>query len=326
MEKFYPVKFAPVPMERIWGGHQLKPWFKEEREAPVGEYWVLSGHPNGTSIVMNGELVGKSLIELCTEYPEVYLGKSPQPRFPLLIKFLEANADLSVQIHPNDEYAQAYENDFGKTEAWYVLDCLEEGKVNYGHNFASKEEYLAAVSEKRVKDYLRFRSIKPGDVVFVPAQTLHALLAGTTVIEVQQTSDVTYRVYDWDRVDPNGSPRELHVGKAADVLIFDNDHQDSTLVEPTLVCKTDVLEHKQLVTCPYFVMESIAIRAQAYTLSPGNHGNPDVLIVAEGSGILQWTDGESISLQRGDTLLIPTTLNEYELKTENGMKVIRTYY
>lgn len=324
--KFYPVKFAPIPMERIWGGHQLKPWFREERNAPVGEYWVLSGHPNGTSVVMNGELAGKSLIELCGDYPDAYLGQSPQPRFPLLIKFLEANTDLSVQIHPNDEYSKAHEDDFGKTEAWYVLDCPEEGKVNYGHSFGSKEAYLAAVRERRVKDYLCYRSIKPGDLVFVPAQTLHALLADTTVIEVQQTSDVTYRVYDWDRVDANGNPRELHVEKAADVLTFDNHQQDSTLVEPETIRETDVLEHTRLVTCPYFTMESITIQSGSYTLSPGYHGNPDVLIVAEGSGILRWSDGESTLLQRGDTLLIPATLNEYALKTESGLKAIRAYY
>lgn len=153
-------------------------------------------------------------------YPEAYLGKSPQPRFPLLIKFLEATTDLSVQIHPDNAYAQTHEGDFGKTEAWFVLECDEARQVNYGHKFSNQEEYSQAVREGRVKEFLRYEPISAGSVVFVPSRTMHALLAGTIVVEIQQTSDVTFRVYDWDRLDGNGNSRELHVEKAAAVMQY----------------------------------------------------------------------------------------------------------
>ncbi|GMA56345.1 hypothetical protein GCM10025858_08480 [Alicyclobacillus sacchari] len=172
----WPVKFTPVAMPRIWGGHALKSMFGVQVDDPIGEYWVLSGHPNGMSVVADGPFAGRTLAELTKEYPTAYLGHSPQGRFPLLIKYLEAESDLSVQIHPDDEYAREHEGDFGKTEAWYVLDAKPDGTVNYGHTFPDRETYLRAVAEGKVRDYLTYQPIQQGDLVFVPARTLHALL------------------------------------------------------------------------------------------------------------------------------------------------------
>lgn len=324
----YPVKFRPVPMARIWGGHALKPTFNVSVEEPVGEYWVVSGHPHGMSMVADGPLAGLSLDELTKRYPEAYLGQSPQPRFPLLIKFLEAQADLSVQIHPDDTYAAAHEGDFGKTEAWYVLDAKKDGRVNYGHTFASREVYEAAVREGRVRDYLSYRSVQKGDMVFVPARTLHALLAGTKVLEIQQTSDVTYRVYDWDRKDASGKPRELHVEKAADVLQYGQ----SDVAEPKrklLQAGADV-DHARLVECPYFTIESLTLtNRQAVELRPGHSGNPDVVIVVEGEGVLQTqVAGESytLPLRAGDALLVPATADAYNIAPQENLTLVRTFY
>ncbi|GMA59787.1 class I mannose-6-phosphate isomerase [Alicyclobacillus fastidiosus] len=321
----YPVKFKPVPMHRIWGGDGLKPMFHVESTEPIGEYWVVSGHPHGMSVVSEGPLVGRTLNELTEMYPSAYLGKSPQPRFPLLIKFLEAEDDLSVQIHPDDTYAIANEGDFGKTEAWYVLDAKEDGKVNYGHSFPDRETYERAVQNGQVKDHLEYRSVRKGDLVFVPARTLHALLAGTKVLEIQQTSDVTYRVYDWDRVDDSGKGRALHVDKAADVLEYGQPLVD---VERVWIHSEEGIEHQRLVECPYFTIESV-VTSEPLALTHGHSGNPDVLIVVEGTGELRATvDGQqqSLSLNPGDAVLIPGTLEVYEVWPQSPLTVVRTYY
>lgn len=330
----YPVKFRPIPQERIWGGNKLKEWFgAEDNTAPIGEYWVLSGHPTAVSVVVNGEYAGQTLNELIAKDEASYLGNSPQPRFPLLIKFLEATADLSVQIHPNDVYAQRNENDFGKTEAWYVLDTLPGGRVNYGHNFSNRESYLQAVKDNRVKDFLEYRTISKDDVVFVPAQTLHALLAGTIVLEVQQTSDVTYRVYDWDRVDDHGQPRALHIEKAADVMQYGTDASglngdgmsSSGESNRVVIAQTTSLTHHRLLTCDYFTLEYLSLVDGETTLSRGKAENPDVLIGIEGDALLRWDDGE-MTISQGDTVLIPTNVTSYSLVATSSFKGLRTYY
>ncbi|OEF99800.1 mannose-6-phosphate isomerase [Vulcanibacillus modesticaldus] len=322
---FYPVKFAAIPKERIWGGNKLKALFKEKSEEPIGEYWVLSGHPNGTSIVVNGELKGKSLVDLTKQYPEVFLGNSPQDRFPLLIKFIEANDDLSVQVHPDDNYALKVEGDYGKTEAWYILGAKENGQVIFGHHFKNKEEYKSAIENKQIKDFLNYQKIEEDQLLYIPSGTIHALLSGTILIEVQQTSDITYRVYDWDRVDKNGKGRELHIEKAADVINYtDQTTQDETRHS---IVATDSISHEQLVKSDYFVIEKIILENTAYQLQLGKEGNPDVLIIAEGEGtLIAGQEIETIALQAGDTLLVPTTIKNYEIQTKSKIKILRTYY
>lgn len=324
----YPVKFRPIAMERLWGGHELVEKFGDNFDQPIGEYWVLSGHPNGTSVVSNGALQGTSLVELTEKYP-AYLGQSPQQRFPLMIKFLEANSDLSVQIHPDDQYALAHEGDYGKTEAWYVLKAKQNGQVIYGHTFANQSQYLDAVAHGSVKSFLSYQPVQERDLVFVPAHTLHALLAGTQVIEVQQTSDVTYRVYDWDRVDQFGKPRELHVRKAGEVMQYG----DVLANEPSYahsLSDGDGIDHRQLVSCPYFTMDVVNLTLTEYTLTQGKEGNPDIVIVAFGHGTLTYhlSDGtkDALTLAFGDTVLIPSTVSSYVLQTDTELNLIRAYY
>ncbi|MDQ0338672.1 mannose-6-phosphate isomerase [Caldalkalibacillus uzonensis] len=324
--KIYPVKFKPIPQERIWGGHQLKEWFGVKDKHPIGEYWVLSGHPHGLSVVSDGPLVGKTLQELIDMAPEAYLGQSPQPRFPLLIKFLEATSDLSVQIHPDDTYAQRVEGDYGKTEAWYILHTKPDGKVIYGHTFPDREAYFQAIREQQVHKYLNYKPIKKGDVVFVPSRTLHALLGGTIVLEIQQTSDITYRVYDWDRVDEQGRGRTLHVDKAADVMQYGQDvHRESGQVEIKTVFVDERITHHRLVSCSYFTMEKIELTAGEYTLTTGKTSNPDILIVVDGEGNLE-TGDMTMPLKRTDTVLVPAQLSAYRLKTTKRFTLIRAFY
>jgi mannose-6-phosphate isomerase len=326
MTSVYPLKFRPIPQERIWGGHRLKSWFGVTDEAaPIGEYWVLSAHPNATSVVVNGDFAGRTLTDIVQAYPEAYLGRSPQPRFPLLIKFLEAREDLSVQVHPDDTYAQQHEGDFGKTEAWYVLETENDGKVVFGHRFPDKDSYRNAVAEGRVKEYLRYEPVQPGQVVFVPARTLHALLAGTVVIEVQQTSDVTYRVYDWDRKGPDGKGRELHIDKAADVLAYGAEQTQSAIVQPTVLDDGEGVRRERLVTCPYFTMEKLMLNAGKQSLTSVKPDAPDILIMVKGAGVLRWEGGE-LSVERGDTVLIPTSIRTYHVDVPEQAEVLRVTY
>lgn len=310
MKTPYPVKFKPIPKRRIWGGHKLKTWFGYKGKELIGEYWVLSSHPNGTSIVTNGELKGMTLQELTDQHPKYYLGSSPQNRFPLLIKFLDITQDLSVQVHPNDEYAQKHEGDFGKTEAWYIVDTKEDGSIIFSHHFRNKEEFQRVVHEKRVKEYLNFHPIQPGQFILVPSGTLHALRADTTLIEIQQTSDVTYRVYDWDRIDSEGNQRELHIDKAGEVLSYDD-------------CKDPFGENGEKLTCPYFIIEKRTLKKERYEL-PFHKTNPIILVAVKGTGLISY-EKESLSLSFGNTVLCPA-LTQCFIETQSELELLKISY
>jgi mannose-6-phosphate isomerase len=330
---FYPLKFTPIVQERIWGGSRLKSLFHADTDKAIGEYWVLSGHPSAKSIISNGAFAGKSLNDMIADHPQAYLGSSKQDRFPLLIKFLEAEDDLSVQIHPNDEYGLKHEGDYGKTEAWYILDSKPGGEIIYGDTFTSKEQYLLAVKEHNIKPFLKRLPVAADDFVHVPSQTMHALLAGTTLIEIQQTSDVTYRVYDWDRLDNTGKSRELHIEKAADVMLFGqpNTVQDSqTNKERYAIASTTNVLHEHLVTCPYFTIEKISLTNGIFLGHLGKEGNPDILVVASGKGTLEWKEENgvevSLPIQNGDAILIPATISVYTLTSDEKLNVLKTFY
>ncbi|KHF29292.1 putative mannose-6-phosphate isomerase YvyI [Anoxybacillus sp. BCO1] len=214
-----PLFFAPVFQERIWGGSRLREQFGYDIPSErTGECWAISAHPNGQTTIVNGPFQGKTLGELWENHPELF-GYFPSDRFPLLTKILDANADLSVQVHPNDEYALTYEHgELGKTECWYIIDCKEGAELIYGHHAKTKEELRQMMEEGHWHDLLRKVRIRPGDFFYVPSGTVHALCEGTLVLETQQSSDTTYRMYDYDRVDENGNKRELHLDKALDVI------------------------------------------------------------------------------------------------------------
>lgn len=330
LKSLYPVIFKPIPMERLWGGGKLKKLFNIEASAQIGEYWVLSAHPNGMSEVVNGPLTGKTLAELIKEYPKEFLGNfslGSQSNFPLLIKFIEAADDLSVQVHPNDEYALRVERDFGKTEAWYILEHSENGQIIYGHNFENKEQFRDAIATNRVKDHLSFKDIKKDELVFVPSQTLHAILAGTILIEIQQSSDVTYRVYDWERVDDKGQGRELHLDKALDVMGFSNNFILSQNNVRITMGSNEMLKWDRLVTCQYFIVDELTIKNNA-KIEQGRNGNPDILIIVSGEGKIvtdNYTEGELI-VKQGYTILIPSSITYYEIETVSGLKCLRTFY
>lgn len=213
-----PLFLTPIFQDRIWGGTSLREQFGYKIPTETtGECWAISAHQNGQSVVSAGDFAGKTLGQLWDDNRELFGGVEGNT-FPLLTKILDANNDLSVQVHPNDEYANEHENgELGKTECWYIIDCKEGADMIYGHNAASKEELIQMVNRGEWNALLRRVKIKPGDFFYVPSGTIHALCEGTLVLETQQSSDTTYRVYDYDRTDDEGNKRELHLEKAIDV-------------------------------------------------------------------------------------------------------------
>lgn len=323
--KAYPVKFVPVPQERIWGGHRLKAWYGVGQPNPVGEYWLVSSYPGAETVVRDGPMKGASLAELTARMPESYLGTSPQQRFPLLIKMIEAEDDLSVQVHPDDHYAGRKEQDWGKTECWYIVDSRGGGTIVYGHRYRDKAQFIRSVQEQTVTDYLRHVRVQKDDLVFVPSGTLHAIMKGTILLEIQQTSDVTYRVYDWDRLDANGCGRTLHVEQAAEVMQFE---QRDLAYEPVRIePEAQPVSLKRLVSCPYFTVDRLDMKAfSEYTAAQGREGNPDVLIVLEGECCLKHSGQRLMSIRRGEAVLVPAEWKQYQLAALQDVKLIRTFY
>lgn len=208
----------PVCTHNIWGGCRLRDEFGYTVEGnDVGECWGISAHPNGDATIRNGVYQGKKLSELWECYPEVF-GNLDYKRFPLLTKIIDASADLSIQVHPDDAYANVHENgSFGKTECWYIMDCPDDATLVIGHNAKNKAELSGMICEGRWNEFIREIPVKKGDFIQIDPGTVHAIKAGFLILETQQNSDITYRVYDYDRLS-NGKPRELHVDKSIDVI------------------------------------------------------------------------------------------------------------
>lgn len=254
-----PLFLKPVFKERIWGGTALKEFGYSLPSDKTGECWAISAHPNGPSEVENGPFAGKTLDKLWKESPEIF-GNPQGEVFPLLTKILDANMDLSVQVHPDDTYAMANENgELGKTECWYIIDCKEDADMIFGHNANTKEELVEQIEEGNWNELLRRVKIKPGDFFYVPSGTIHALCEGTLVLETQQSSDTTYRVYDYDRRDDQGNLRDLHLDKAIDVTAVP--HQDSKSVPK--VEKRDDAEITAFVQSEFFSVYKWDVKGSA---------------------------------------------------------------
>jgi len=262
MEGLYPLKFSPIYKDKIWGGDKIKSILdKDFGNLPnCGESWEISGVEENISVVTNGFLAGNSLDELI----EVYMGDLVGDKvfedfgieFPLLIKFIDANDDLSIQVHPNDEMAKKRHNAFGKTEMWYVIQADKGSKLQVGFNKqVDKDEYLEKLEDNQLTDILNFEEVKAGDVYFIPAGRVHAIGKGILLAEIQQTSDITYRIYDYDRRDKDGNPRELHTDLALDAIDFTLYPEYKTNYQP------QINESSELVKCKYFTTNSLEINA-----------------------------------------------------------------
>ena len=212
-----PMLLKPVFQEKIWGGSRLRSVFGFDiPNDKIGEDWAISAHPHGVSVVENGEYQGQKLDELWQNHKELF-GNPTEPVFPLLIKILDAEDELSVQVHPDDAYGMKHEGELGKTECWYIIDAEPGAEIIYGHHAKTREELAEMIQEGRWDDLLKKVPVKKGDFFYVPSGTIHAIGKGIMILETQQSSDTTYRVYDYDRKDANGNTRELHIQQSIDV-------------------------------------------------------------------------------------------------------------
>lgn len=298
------IPLTPYFRETIWGGRTLAKHYNKSlpQNQNIGESWEVSAYKAMESIVTNGDLTGKTLLELVQENPTDLLGQSVIDRygteFPLLIKLLDAREDLSIQVHPDDTYARSQKlGTYGKMEAWYVLQS-DNGRVAYGlQDNITKTAFETAIRENRVNDAIRFFNVKAGDVVYVPPGTVHALCQNVLVYEVQQSSDLTFRIYDYNRPGPDGNPRELHIDRSLDVITF-----DTPTPEPKHWTQfpnaTD--EYAQLVNSEHFNLERFAPQ------SPTTHTYPAfaTLTLIDGQAELQ-SQTNTVSAQKGDTIFIP---------------------
>ncbi|MBU3570690.1 mannose-6-phosphate isomerase, class I [Priestia aryabhattai] len=311
-----PIFLAPLFQERIWGGTELESQYGYRiTSAQTGECWAISAHPNGPNTVREGHYAGKTLGELWDEHPEIF-GYFDSEKFPLLTKILDANEDLSIQVHPNDEYANEFENgEFGKTECWYILDCDEDATMIFGHRAQSKEEFINMINEGHWGDLLQRVKIKPGDFFYVPSGTIHALCKGTLVLETQQSSDTTYRVYDYDRLGQDGKLRDLHIEKAVEVTTVPH---TATKVEPTLDQVTGAVV-TTFVEEDYFSVYKWDVQEEAELTQAGSFTLASVI---EGSGTLITIEGE-FPLQKGDHFILPAAVETF--KIEGSLSIIAAH-
>ncbi|MFM9988496.1 type I phosphomannose isomerase catalytic subunit [Flavobacterium sp.] len=307
--KLYPLQFNPILKERIWGGTKLETLLNKPISSEIiGESWEITTVGDDISIISNGYLKGKSLQELINTFPIEILGIKVYEvfgkQFPLLFKYLDAKENLSIQVHPNDVLAKERHNSFGKTEMWYVIQADPSAKLIVGLKKKSlPEEFLESLESKTLLNLLDTKSVKEGDVFFLNTGTVHAIGAGTVIAEIQQTSDITYRVFDFDRIDKNGNTRELHLDLALDAINY-NVVKTKQEYKKTENCSNEV------VSCEYFTTNIIPLNGKMNIKK--NNDSFRVYMCTKGDFKLYYKK-EIFTYKMGDTLLLPAQITSYEL-------------
>lgn len=302
----------PIFKDRIWGGSRLKTDFGYPISSnTTGECWGISAHKNGETNIRNGKYAGTPLSQLWSEHPELFANNKTRP-FPLMIKIIDAKHDLSVQVHPNDEFAQMMENDFGKTECWYILAADSQAKIIYGHNANSRNEIKDLINHNQWNKLLSTTAVQANDFFPVPTGTIHAIGAGTLILEVQQSSDTTYRLYDYNRTDSNGNLRELHLDKA--LAVINAPHKNITQQFETISINQDS-KFTTLTVNKYFKVGKLQVNGELPELKLNT---PYLLIsVIDGCGTI---NGQSV--QKGDHLIVPNQVRS--LKFSGYLTIITT--
>ncbi len=309
MKNVYPLQFVPILKERIWGGEKLKTVLNKSIESvTTGESWELSTVEGDVSVVANGALKGRTLMQLIDESPNEILGTAVYQKFgkqfPLLFKYLDAREDLSIQVHPNDELAKERHNSFGKTEMWYIMQADADARIIVGFKEKSNaEEYVSNLKNKSLLSILDAVKVKSGDVFFLETGTVHAIGAGLVVAEIQQTSDITYRIYDFDRVDAQGNERELHIDQALDAINYDK-------VDTYKQYAKEVNQSNSVVDCPYFTTNFIPLDGEINMSKNGETFT--VYMCVEGVFEIVYNEVK-YSYKKGDTVLIPAAIDSFVL-------------
>lgn len=302
---------APALQEKIWGGTKLATFGYQLPSDHVGEAWVISAHDNGVSKITQGEFAGQDLAQLWTERPELFGGHDPEQAFPILAKILDAQENLSIQVHPNDK--QSSEN-FGKTESWYILDATPDAKLYYGHHAPTKAALKTMVDEREWSQLLRTIPVQKGDFFYVPAGTFHALGAGVLALEIQQSSDSTYRFYDFDRVDATTQqPRPLQIDAALSVTKAP--HVDPILNQRTRLQDQTILT--RLLTSPKFTIDKLSVRGESHF---NQHHDYELFNVIAGDLALT-AEGTTYHLKKGDNFIMLKDTGNYTLSGQGEVIV-----
>ena len=317
-----PLKFKALLKQTIWGGDKIIP-FKhlDDHLENVGESWEISGVPGNETVVADGEYAGKKLNELVIEQKDKLVGKANYERFgdefPLLIKFIDARQDLSIQVHPTEEIAKRQGKERGKTEMWYIMDSDKDAKLYSGLKMQiTPEQYKAMVEDDTITDALAQYEVKEDDCFFLPAGRIHAIGTGCFLAEIQQTSDVTYRIYDFKRKDKDGNYRQLHTKEAAECINYTVEDDYRTHYE-----------HKKnegvtLVECPYFTT-AVYDLDEPMTLDYSELDSFVILIGLKGEGTITDNEGNTVTISAGESILVPATTDT--LKVEGTIKMLETY-
>ena len=315
-----PLLLRPTGKNYIWGGNRLNSDFEKNIDLkPLAETWECSTHPDGPSFVCNGQYEGIELREVLKEHPE-YMGKyaNEEGELPVLIKLIDANRDLSIQVHPNDEYAGKFENgQLGKSEMWYVLDATKDAKLVYGFNQDVNEGIVRkAIADECIMNYLQKIPVLPDDIFFIDAGIVHAIGEGTLVAEVQENSNLTYRLYDYNRVDLNGKKRELHLDKAMQVMNFKSSAEPR---QPMRVLKySPGVANELLCRCKYFEVHRMIVNSERRqkVIYKSDDMSFRVLLCINGCGIISFAS-EYIKICKGDCIFVPA--NSVELFVHGRM-------
>ncbi len=320
----YPLKFEPILKQTLWGGDKIIP-FKglDSNLKGVGESWEISGVPNNESVVMNGRDKGLTLSDMVRRYREELVGEMNYARFgntfPLLIKFIDAKQDLSIQVHPSDELAKKRHNSMGKTEMWYVIAADEGAKLRSGFSEQiTPKEYKERVLNNTITDVLQEYEIHAGDVFFLPAGRIHSIGAGAFIAEIQQTSDITYRIYDFNRKDANGKTRELHTDLAQEAIDYEVLDDYRTKYEPVMN------EPVELVACPYFTT-SLYDMTEEISCDYSELDSFVIFICMEGACEMTDNEGNSVKMKAGESVLFPATTQSVTINPDGKVKLLETY-
>ena len=292
-------------VDKVWGGSRLKEEFGYDIDSTnVGEYWAISGMDDASSVVINGDFAGETLKDIYKNNKELF-GESEEESFPLLVKVIDATDDLSIQVHPDDEMGQKLENSRGKTECWYILN-EDPASIIYGLNANSKKEAVEKIENKAWGDVLKEVPANKGDFFFVPAGTVHAIKKGCLILEIQQASDVTYRLYDYDRPDKEGNLRELHIDKSIEAIKL-NEVSDEREIEETGNLKTTTLTSNE-----FFEVRKLEISGRTNLVRTSDYLLESVV---EGVGVLK-VDGEEYNIKKGDFFILTNEVSTYEFDGE----------
>lgn len=331
MTQFYPLLFKPVLKDYIWGGRNLETKLNRPlpAEGTIAESWEIAAHEDGTTTVINGPHSGRLLTELLTDMQLDLIGTRSawaleRQKFPLLIKLLDANRNLSVQVHPNDEYALEHEgNELGKTEMWVVLHAEAGAEVILGVKADTTPElFRQGILEGALEPYLHRIEVKTGDHICVPAGSLHAIMEGLLIAEIQQNSNTTYRVYDWNRVGADGQPRPLHVDQALDVINFQQ--VEPALPHPQIIADESVAERAVLCQNQYFTVERIHLTAERPFTGSCTGATFEIWGIIDGAAVIEH-EGQSYPLQTVQFVLLPAAMGPFIIRPSADAVFLRAY-